>query len=188
MHDGLGPLLSSIKLYLQWSTKAEVNKPREEIIAKAEQILEDALIVVKEISNKLSPHLLIYYGFSSAVQSYIKKISDTNIIKINFVSNFNTRLDSEIEASLYRAIIECINNTLKHANAKNIDIVITESESELIIEYKDDGVGFNIQETMQASKGLGLFNLNNRIQTIGGKIHLSSSLNKGVYYQIIVNI
>jgi PAS domain S-box len=62
LHDGLGPLLSTIKLYLQWSNRPKTNKSRKEIIGKAEEILEEALITVKEISNKLSPHLLTNYG------------------------------------------------------------------------------------------------------------------------------
>jgi signal transduction histidine kinase len=56
-----------------------------------------------------------------------------------------------------------------------------------VIQYSDDGIGFNIEETISQHKGLGLFNLQNRIQTVGGKITLTSKKNEGVYYQFIVN-
>ena len=188
LHDGLGPLLSTIKLYLQWSQRPKSNKSREEVIFKAEEILEDALSTVKEISNKLSPHLLMNYGLISAVQSFIDKLKETSGIRIEFESNTSRRMDIEIESAIYRAIIECINNTIKYARAKNITILISDLGSQLQVEYKDDGIGFDVDETLVQRKGLGLFNLQNRIETIGGKITLFSNPGQGVAYKIIVNL
>ena len=188
LHDGLGPLLSTIKLYLQWTKRLESIKKRNEIIFKAEEIVEEALTTVKEISNKLSPHLLSNYGLSSAIQSFANKLTEANTINISFQSNANRRIEMEIEVALYRAVIECINNTIKYAKAENIDIVLYDTGTQIQIHYKDDGIGFNISKTLSEKKGLGLFNLQNRIQTIGGKIKMYSEPGHGVDYQIIVNI
>ena len=188
LHDGLGPLLSTIKLYLQWSERPNSNKSRKEIILKAEDILKDALTAVKEISNKLSPHLLTNYGLSSAIQSFVNNLKETNAIKINFQSNASRRIEMEIEVALYRAIIECINNTIKYAKAKNIYIVLNDMGNQIQLQYKDDGIGFNIPKTLSEKKGLGLFNLQNRIQTIGGKIKMLSEPGHGIDYHIIVNL
>jgi len=188
LHDGLGPLLSTIKLYLQWSERPKTNKSREEIIHEAKDILEEALTTVKEISNKLSPHLLTNHGLTSALQSFVDRVEVTSAISVNFESNVDRRLGNDIEAAIYRAVIECINNTLKHAKANNITIMILDSVSQIMIHYSDNGIGFNFEETISMHKGLGLFNLQNRIQSIGGKITLFSQPGKGVDYQIIVNI
>jgi PAS domain S-box-containing protein len=188
LHDGLGPILSTIKLYLQWSERPKSNKSREEIIHKAEDILEDALSAVKEISNKLSPHLLTNYGLTSAVQSFVDKLRETSAINITFDSNVTRRLGDEIEAAIYRAVIECINNTIKYAKAKNITITLNDTDDKLQLNYKDDGTGFNLPEILALKKGLGLFNLQNRIQSIGGKINLYSQPDKGVDYQIMVDL
>jgi signal transduction histidine kinase len=188
LHDGVGPLLSAIKLYLQWSERAKSEKSRQEIILKAEEILEETLVAVKEISNKLSPHLLINHGLVSAIQSFIGKLEETSVIHISFEHHISSRLDSEIEAALYRAIIECINNTIKYARAKNININLSDRDAQLRLHYCDDGIGFDLPETLAVKKGLGLFNLHNRIQNIGGKITLYSEPGKGVDYQIIIDI
>ena len=188
LHDGLGPLLSTIKLYLQWSQRPKSNKSQAEVLHKAEDILEEALSTVKEISNKLSPHLLINYGLTSAIQSFVDKIGETSVVKINFSSNTSRRYNLEIEAAYYRATIECISNSLKHAHASLIEILLNDCTTHLQLEYKDNGKGFIIAKAMEAQKGLGLFNLQNRIQTIGGKIKMSSRPKKGVAYQIIVNL
>ncbi|HJV79120.1 MAG TPA: PAS domain S-box protein, partial [Paludibacter sp.] len=188
LHDGLGPLLSTIKLYLQWSIRPKSNRSREEIILKAEEILEEALTAVKEISNKLSPHLLTNYGLTSAVQSFANKLQETNTIGIDFRSNLTRRVEMETEVALYRAIIECINNTIKHAEAKHIYIILNDAGNQLQLQYRDDGKGFDIVKILLNKKGLGLFNLQNRIQTIGGEIKLFSKPHEGVNYHINVPV
>jgi PAS domain S-box-containing protein len=188
LHDGLGPLLSTIKIYLQWSEMELVDQSREEIIKKAEDILEEAITTVKEISNKLSPHLLINHGLCSAIESFLDKLEESLPIRMDFNYNLARRLGSEIEAAAYRAIIECINNTIKYAQAKTITIDLVDTGSQLLIQYRDDGIGFDLPETLAVKKGLGLFNLQNRIQNIGGKINLDSEPGKGVNYQMTINL
>ena len=188
LHDGLGPLLSTIKLYLQWSERSKSEQSREEIVRKAEEVIEDALQAVKEISNKLSPHLLINYGLVSAIQSFLNKLEETSPIHIEFNSNINRRLGDEIEAAIYRAVTECVNNTIKHSEAQNATIGLRDNGEQIKVSYKDDGVGFDLEKVLAIKKGLGLFNLQNRIQNIGGKINMYSEPGKGVDYQIVINL
>lgn len=188
LHDGLGPLLSTIKLYLQWSLRPKSNRSRKEIIMKAEEVLEEALTAVKEISNKLSPHLLTNYGLSSAVQSFVNKLEETHTIKIEFQSNLSRRIEMEIEVALYRAIIECVNNTIKYAKARHIYLKINDTGNHIQLQYRDDGKGFDIVKILLEKKGLGLFNLQNRIQTIGGEIKMFSKQREGVNYQINIPV
>jgi len=188
LHDGLGPLLVIIKLYLQWSIRPLSDDSRKDILTKAEDILEEAIMTVKEISYKLSPHLLSYHGLTSAVQSFIHKLEGMNNLKIDFQSNIPERMEMEVEAALYRAIIECINNTIKYAQAQHINIKLDYAKNRINLQYKDDGEGFDIEKTLSGGKGLGLFNLQNRIQTIGGEIKMFSKPSEGVYYQITVPV
>lgn len=188
LHDGLGPLLSTIKLYIQWSERSKKEQSRKEIIENAEMVIEEAIQAVKEISNRLSPHLLVNYGLASAIQNFVNKLEGTSAIHIELDCNLNRRLGDEIEAAVYRAVIECVNNTLKHSGAKNVSISLNDTGEQLRIRYQDDGVGFDIGKTISEKKGLGLFNLQNRIQNIGGKINLFSEPGAGVDYQIIVNL
>ena len=112
-------------------------------------------------------------------------ISNPDII---FESNTSRRIDGDIETALYRAIIECINNTLKYAHAGMIHIQLTDTGSQIQLKYSDNGLGFDITKTIAEHKGLGLFNLQNRLHTIGGKVDLKSEPGKGVDYLFTVNI
>jgi len=188
LHDGLGPLLSTIKLYLQWSERPASRKSRGEIIQKAEEVLEGALTTVKEISNKLSPHLLKNYGLTSAIQSFVDQLLESNTIRIVFHSNITRRFSLEIESAAYRAVTECINNSIKHSKANEISIILNDSGSLLNIRYSDNGTGFDISKILSEKKGLGLSNIQNRVETVGGTIKMYSEPGKGVDYQIMLNV
>ncbi len=186
LHDGIGPLLSTIKLYLQWTQKIKNIEQRDEIILKAEEILEDTLTSVKEISYKLSPHILEYHGLTSAIQNFSTKVEAANPIRITLQSNVHRRLEMEIEVALYRAVIECVNNSLKYSKAKNIYIQINDTGHKLLLQYRDDGQGFDLDKMISEQKGLGLFNLQNRLSSIGGEITMFSKPGLGVDYHFVV--
>ncbi len=188
LHDGLGPLLTTIKIYLESLMRPKSEDVRNEIILSAREIIEESLITVKEISNNLSPHLLTNYGLQSAIKSFIEKLNKTTELNIVLDSNAYNRLPEEIEASVYRSIIECINNTLKHGDAKNIFIKMNSSQGLFYVNYLDDGIGYDVKEVLSKKAGLGLFNLQNRIQNIGGKLELKSIPGKGVNYKFYIAI
>jgi len=188
LHDGLGPLLSTIKLYLQCSERLTNSKTRKEIIGKAGEIIEEALSTVKEISSKLSPHLLTNYGLNPAIRSFVDKLNATAATNIIFESNFVRRIDVEIETAFYRAVIECINNTLKYASANHVYIQLIDFGDQIQLQYKDDGIGFDLTETLKKHTGLGLFNMQNRLHTFGGKVDLQSEPGRGVEYLFTMDI
>ena len=188
LHDGLGPLLSTIKLYLQCSERLTNGKTRKEIIGKAGEIIEEALSTVKEISSKLSPHLLTNYGLNAAIKSFVDKLNATATTNIVFESNFVRRIDVEIETAFYRAVIECINNTLKYARASHIYIQLIDFGDQIQLQYKDNGIGFDLTETLNKHTGLGLFNMQNRLHTFGGKVDLQSEPGRGVEYLFTMDI
>jgi signal transduction histidine kinase len=173
---------------MQWSERSNNRKSQKEAILEAEEILEEALTTIKEISNKMSPHLLSYYGLNSAVQSFIDKQKETSSLNIVFQSNIKKRFSKEIEIAVYRVIIECINNTIKHASAKNINIKIHDCVGQLQITYKDDGIGFDFAETLALKKGLGLYNIQTRIHSIGGKVKILSTPGDGIKYLFVVGL
>ena len=77
---------------------------------------------------------------------------------------------------------------MKYAHANKIFIKLVDTGSQIMLHYSDDGTGFDITETIAEHKGLGLFNLQNRLHTIGGKVDLHSEPGKGVDYLFTVNI
>lgn len=191
LHDGLGPLLSTVKMSVSTLSMMDTDPSRKEIIENAAHIIDESIKSIKEISNNLSPHILNNFGLASAIKNFVNKI-DSKLIQINFESNaFNKRFDENVEVVLYRVVCELINNTLKHANARTIDINFTFQHKTIILSYSDDGIGFNATEILgddPPSKGMGYSNMVSRVNSIKGKMEVESTSETGTKVLIRVKV
>lgn len=192
LHDGLGPLLSTVKLSVSTLNDMENDPGKKEIINNTDLLINESIKSIKEISNNLSPHILNNFGLASAIKNFSNKIVESRAININFESNiFDQRFDENVEVIIYRVTCELINNTLKHANAKNIDIVLTYQAKCIVFSYSDDGTGFNVNDVIYENtspKGMGYSNIISRINSIKGKIDIESNVESGTKVLIRVKL
>lgn len=185
LHDGLGPMLSSVKMAI--STSRHKNKPS--LLENAENLIDDSINILKTISNNLSPHILVNYGLLKAIKSFISKLNVLDEVKINLNSNIeNQRFSFNIEVVLYRVLCELISNTIRHAKAKNAHIDLLVNEQYIIIKYMDDGIGFDTAKVQKEMKGMGYSNIQTRIKSLSGTINFFSKPNEGVYINIQIPI
>ena len=186
LHDGLGPLLSSAKMSLTALSRDEHSAEQREIIENTTYVIDEAIRSLREISNNLSPHVLNDFGLARGVQHFIDRSVAMHDVKIRFTTNLRSeRYDSDIEVILYRVICELINNSLKHAACKSINLSLSQNGPELSLDYSDDGRGFNPQAMMDC--GMGLSNISSRINSLGGTFDISSSKGKGMRAAIRIN-
>ena len=183
LHDDLGPLLSSIKMYIN-SIISVTPEKQKFIVEQLNEIAREAIQSTKEISNDLSPHVLKNYGLIAAIESFSRRVEDH--IKVDFTTNItDDRFSEEIETSLYRIIKELFNNTIKHANASKISLKITLLEKRLKMLYSDNGSGFNKKETeRKESGGMGISNIISRVRSLKGTHSLSTMQNKGIKFEL----
>jgi PAS domain S-box-containing protein len=186
LHDGIGPILSTVKLYLQWIQDPDSKTDKLSLINDALNTIEEAITSLKEVSNKLSPNVLKKFGLETAIQSFIKKIVNLDKVKFSINITLKNRIRHEIEIMLYRVFVEAINNSLKYAGASNILINIHEEDSSLKAAFRDDGKGFEINQSLSYNSGNGLFNMQNRVQTYEGIFVLKSNPGKGTEITITI--
>ncbi|MBN2806454.1 MAG: sensor histidine kinase [Prolixibacteraceae bacterium] len=187
LHDGLGPLLSSVKMAI--SLKRKEDQSNDKIIANAEKLIDESVTTLKEISNKLSPHILNNFGLAKAVRSFITKLKTLDKPKIKLISNIDElRFQYNIEVVLYRVICELISNSLKHANANVIQIELIRENKLICMNYSDDGIGYDEQLAIESDKGLGFSNIQSRIKSLNGFYQFHSKKGEGVQVNIIINL
>lgn len=186
LHDGLGPLLSSARMSLTALSREQQDASQREILDNTMYVIDEAIRSLREISNNLSPHVLNDFGLARGVQNFIEKSASMHDVKIRFTTNLRgERYDTDIEVILYRVICELINNSLKHAACKSINLSLSHNGPALSLDYTDDGRGFNPQAMMDC--GMGLSNIASRINSLGGSFDISSSKGKGMRAAIRVN-
>ncbi len=191
MHDGLGPLLSTIKLYvneLRASTLSD--EERKDLIKHSNELIDEAVNATRTISNNLMPTVIHSYGLIKAVKAFCDKVNKTNKLNINFeAENITERLDSNLELILFRIINELINNTIKHAKANSVFILLVKYNDRLSLYFRDDGIGFDVDQIIYAeNKGMGLKNIISRVKSINGKYSFSSKPGEGFSITIEINI
>ncbi|MFW5820588.1 MAG: response regulator [Bacteroidota bacterium] len=188
LHDGMGPLLSTIKLYTRSIITARDEQHKEIALEKSLETIDEAITCTKEIANNISPSILKDFGIGVAINSYVNKFNDTKKVNINFRSDFERRFSSNIEASIFRIVIELINNTIKHASANNVLIELKSENDLLLMNYTDDGIGCEINDILKKHSGQGMMNIINRTHSIGGEVVFDSSVNKGFNAKINLKI
>jgi len=186
LHDGLGPLLSTIKMSLSALKKQDNSPQAVEILQNLDMVILESIKSIKDISNNLSPHVLDNFGLEKAVNNFLQKITTTGSISIDYRSNLKEmRFEQNMESVIYRVLCELVNNTIKHANAKKIVINLNYDIYSVSLNYKDNGEGFELDNLFKPQeKGTGLYNIYSRVSSLKGKIDIQSLPGKGTEVMI----
>jgi signal transduction histidine kinase len=186
LHDGIGPLLSNIKMSVSALDQSQITGFNKTVVDNISNLINESISSLKYTSNNLSPHILESFGLASAVQSFIDNISRLGKIDITFSSNIESiRLERPVENNLYRIICELFQNTIKHASATNVSLLMHLHEGRLIIQYFDDGVGFEPNDS-ENLEGMGISNMHSRLKTIHGEIEFKRIMPKGMMTSIVI--
>jgi len=182
LHDDIGALLSTAKLYLNQIQPAHLNDPgRIDILNNCKELLNDTVQHVRDLSSNLQPATIKDFGLISTFQHFCDKLNHSPDLHISFtVQGKIDRFETEHELAVFRILQELTNNILKHANARNIQFSIFRKIDILQIFIEHNGNGLSQQEFEQklySIHGLGLKNIQNRINILKGTIHFEKNSN-----------
>lgn len=178
LHDGMGPLLSSAKMSLSALSQDGLSEQQRELLSNTIYILDQALRSVREISNNLSPQVLVDFGLSQAVENFTSRLSVMHGVVIRFNTTLTTeRFDGDVEVIVYRVICELINNSLKHSGCTDIVLDLEYQDNTLTLNYADNGRGFDPETVTDC--GMGLSNISSRISSLGGIFTINSAKGMG---------
>lgn len=180
--DRLGPLLSAVKLNLS-SVDLESSTDRD-ILEKSGSYLDEVIVSLRQISHDLVSNTLERRGLLEAVREFIFRVGKEQPVNIQLFVVKPFRLAGEKEIHIFRMIQEIIQNTIKHADARNLQIGFSEEESHLLCYVRDDGRGFDKEKALSGSSGLGLRSLESRCEILNGVLTLDSTPGGGTKYFI----
>jgi signal transduction histidine kinase len=189
LHDGLGPLLSSIKMIISAADVEKIDPDNRKIIEKSCEAADEAILTLKEISNHLSPHLLKNYGLTKALERFARQLAENRPVKFSMDTNIEgKRYFYDLEINLYRIITELMNNSLQHGDPGMINLKIFEKSSFIRVEYTDDGKGFNLDEIYAESpqRGMGIENIRSRVKSLDGYLYIDTAPDNG--FSIFIHV
>lgn len=167
LHDGIGPLLTSLRFYVE-SLNIDAKQKND-----AKEIIDQTIAEIRRMVYDLMPPTLIDFGVAATLQTFVNLIKKSTHIDIEFdngIKENNSKIDDTISISVFRICQELINNTIKHSKATKIRISITEFDELLSVFYFDNGLGYNFEKV---ETGSGLINIKERVEILNGSIHFT---------------
>jgi signal transduction histidine kinase len=188
IHDNIGMSLSLAKLNLNTLKSADADTADEQISSSI-GLISKAISDLSDISKGMNADFITEYGLINAVEQEISRVKNTKIYTVSFdVEGEPIFMSSQKELIIFRIIQEALNNILKHAQAKNIAILLNYKEGYLALQISDDGIGFSTEKSVilkNSGKGTGLINMKNRALLLGGTWNIEST-NKGTAIYLTV--
>ncbi|WP_420476650.1 cache domain-containing protein [Noviherbaspirillum sp. ST9] len=182
LHDGISQWLVSIKLQVESGIAkliAQSNKPElaRASFDRAAHQLNDVLGEVRRISHDLRPALLDDLGLAAALDHLTREFSENSGIATKFeVNGAIDGLTDVANTVFFRIAQETLTNIKRHANASNVIVRLAGDKTDVKLVVSDNGVGFDVAGIAQHPKrGIGLRNMHERVNAIGGKLELLSS-------------
>lgn len=189
LHDGLGGLLSGIKLTLN-SVKGNVILPEASAMTftRALNQLDGAISEMRRVAHSMMPETLVQFGLVDALTDYCTGISESGQLHVGMHAyGLDKRLDSSVEIVLYRIVQELLNNVLKYAEATEAQVQLTLIENNISLTVEDNGKGFDVSQ-LDKNRGTGLRNVQARIDYLNGKLDIRSTPNEGTSILVEVTV
>lgn len=184
LHDNINQLLSVAKLYLGVvKTEKTFN---EDMLERSYLHLEEAMQDIRKLSHTLVAPSLGHNGLKEALEDLAKSVQEPNKLMVQLLVDEDydaLQVDKNKELMLYRIVQEQLNNILKYAKATEVTIRLQQQCDNLILLIRDNGVGFDVQRQVN---GIGLKNINSRVNFYSGKMQLASAPGEGCTLEVSI--
>lgn len=178
LHDGLGGLFSTVKMYFSTLEHDHSVLKSNELFRKSYSLVDSASVEIRRIAHNMMPEVLMKMGLVNAVKDLSDNISSGRALKASLeVHGMYERLNSPMEIMLYRIIQELLNNIIRHAQATEVIIQIIRDGNRLSVSVEDNGCGFNASEA-DGKIHTGIETVKSRVNYLNGKLTIDSQ--KGI--------
>ncbi|SHF14676.1 PAS domain S-box-containing protein [Cnuella takakiae] len=185
LHDNVNQVLTTIKLSIELCMDGKVDQ--RETLRKCVQYLGETINDIRNLSKQLSAPSLGKTNLEETLNDLVNSFFQlTSIeVKIKFLATTFKEMDGELHLALYRVAQEQFTNIYKYAQATMVEVVIQEKSSHLHFSIRDNGKGFNLKEKR---RGIGITNMQSRVETLNGHFEIRSSLGNGTEINISIPI
>lgn len=182
LHDGLGGMLSAVKLNL-FDMRQDVIIETDDVerFNQVIEMLDNSMKELRRVAHNMMPESLSRYGLKVALEDFCLSLPK---VTFHFFGE-DQRIDHKSENTLYRAVFELINNAIRHAEAEHINVQLIQQADRVSVTVQDDGKGF---DPGKVSQGAGLKNVQNRISSAGGTVDIHSVTGQGTEITLEIDL
>lgn len=180
LHDGLGGMLSVVKLNLN-NMKGNIIMQEADVPAfqNALEMLDGSIRELRRVAHNLMPETLLRYGLKAALYDFCHS---ADMVKLHFFGD-DHRIDEKLEVAVYRIFLELVNNAIKYSEAEQINVQVILETNRINLVVQDNGVGFD-PAAVDQSKTTGLSSIRSRVESLNGQLEIYSAPGKGTEIQV----
>lgn len=194
IHDQLGQELTGNKLGLFWiqqhlKTNGFEKADYDQVMEKITYLIDlttQTIQTVRRIAHELRPVVLDDIGLIPALEWHVENYNSHHQTECHLeIEMGDYQFDKELATAIYRMTQEALTNINRHAKAKNAWVTFKETDQQIQLSIKDDGVGIDMDKALK-SKSLGLFGIKERLKNWGGEIDIVGTPNEGTTINIFI--
>ena len=188
LHDDVGGYLANLRVQISKIARECPTDVLQQMVTNCQQLTDTAIDTVRHISHNLSPSGLELFGFAEVLADLCERTSISSGLEVNLNNNagaLSEKLVMNTSLALYRVIQELLTNTIKHAEADEVSLAISESNGMLIIDYSDNGIGM---ADNTGRMGMGMYNIESRLNMISATSVIKAGNSKGFHIHIEVHV
>ena len=191
LHDGPIQDLYSTNFHIQDAAGAIQSSQGTEALEAVRTTIQQVISMLRVICGELRPPALAPFGLEKAIRSHIEQVHETNpsmTFRVDLDVD-NQQLPEAVRLGLYRIYHQLVTNTIRHANAREISVSFKLQPDEVILEVRDDGIGFDPPSRWidLARQGhLGLVGASERAESLGGSFSIESAPGKGTVIRTVI--
>ncbi|GHE23405.1 hypothetical protein GCM10017764_03730 [Sphingobacterium griseoflavum] len=187
LHDGLGGMLASVKHKLsavaEGQHRSNLNETDMELYNIIKQ-LDQSVDELRRVARNMMPESLLYMGLEAALRDLCAAMEHRGL-RVEFQARgLRDDYGQAFLISVYRIVQELLTNAVKHSGAQKIWVQCFENDGHVYLSVEDDGKGFSFVEAKRSSIGIGLSNIQNRVELLNGKMEVDSAPDKGASFHI----
>lgn len=192
LHDGPTQSIAAIAMRLNYVRLLQERDPQKvsKELANIEDLARRTTKEIRQMLFTLRPIILETQGLTAALEQYIQKLEETDAIAYHLQTQpVEDCLDIDAQGGVFYIIDEAITNARKHAQPNNVWVRMGIRDGSLVVQVEDDGSGFDVagvQDRYDERGSLGMINLHERTELLGGKIRIESAPGKGTRVTVIV--
>lgn len=188
LHDGLGGLLSGVKINLNNMQKRIIITEEDGIaFEKSVALLDQSISELRRVAHNMMPESILKFGLDGAIKEFLQSIYSENLNIIYQSYHIENGLNKQLDISVYRIIQELVNNAIKHSNAAEILVQIRKDDQLLLIDVEDNGKGFGYNPDSKKS-GMGLAGITSRVNYWKGSLNIESDKSSGTSVHIEIPV
>ena len=186
LHDGLGGMLSGIKLTLGgMKGNMVLTEENARLFSGALLKLDQTIGEMRRVAHSMMPEALLRLGLGQALSDYCNGLTESSAgLLVNYQQfGLKERLPNDTEIVVYRIVQELLTNVIKHSKATQVLVQLMQQDNLLMLTVEDNGQGFK-PETVLNNNGSGLSNIHSRVSYLHGTIDIKSEPGKGSSFHI----